>query len=469
MIATAAVDQARPGLARGVRLGLRARVTVGFGLLALALSAGLAGASWFLVSGYLLEQKEAVSVVQTSLSVEALELALSSDPGDIPASIDATPVNDRTSALLDYQGSWYTSSLTAGPHVLPTELVAMVGHGSAATQRILMGGQPYLVVGTPMATRGDSYYELFSLAELDRTDRTLSVVLVLAACVAAGLGLLLGRLASGRVLRPLAELNSAAAGVARGDLSIRLAAEQDPDVGELAASFNRTTAALERRVAADARFAADVSHELRTPLTTMLNSMAVLENREAELPESVLGPLHTLSDELQRFRRLVVDLLEISRDDVPARAEDMDEVAIGDVVRAAADGATGRNVTRVAGDVDGLRVPGDKRRLERIIVDLVENAELHGGGCERVDVRRGASHVLVTVDDAGPGIPAGNRDRVFERFAREPGSASDGSGLGLAIVSRHVRWHGGDVSLGERPGGGTRIVVRLPLRRQVTA
>jgi signal transduction histidine kinase len=452
---------------RRLRVGLRSRVTIAFGLLALTMSAGLASLVGLLVTHYLLQQKDSSAVFQTSLSAETLRLALQFDHTDIPADLDATPSNDRTSSLLDYSGSWYTTSLKAGPTVLPAQLVSLVGGGTAATQRILIGGQPLLVVGTPIGARGDAYYELFSLTELDRTDRTLTDVLAAAALLIALVGLLLGRLASGRVLRPLAELTQAASNVARGNLDVRLDAEDDPDIGELAQSFNQTTEALQRRVAADARFAGDVSHELRTPLTTMLNSLALLQNRRDELPPAVSEPLDLLAEEMQRFRRLVVDLIEISRDESGPRADEgaYDSVLIADLVRAAADRAAGRPVTVVFDGAADLRVRVDKRRLERVVVDLVENAEAHGGGCVGVGVSREDGQVRITVDDAGPGVPPGRRDRVFERFARDPAAATGGVGLGLAIVQRHVQWHGGRVDVADRPGGGARFVVRLPILR----
>src|SRR5690606_35541412 len=105
---------------------------------------------------------------------------------------------------------------------LPQELVDLVGAGTSATQRIAVAGTPYLAVGTPLDRRGDAYYELFSLAELDRTYRVLSITLVAAALGTGALGLVVGRFASGRVLRPLAGLTDAASAVAHGDLDARL-------------------------------------------------------------------------------------------------------------------------------------------------------------------------------------------------------------------------------------------------------
>jgi two-component system sensor histidine kinase MtrB len=224
---------------------------------------------------------------------------------------------------------------------------------------------------------------------------------------------------------------------------------------------------LEQWVAADARFAADISHELRTPLMTMLNSMELIHNHRDELPAAVREPVELLGEDLERFRRLVVDLLEISRDDEGDEGS-RGTVRIADLIRAAADTAAGRPVTEVSTDATALSLKADKRRLERVVANLVENAEGHGGGCERVSVAAGGLGVIIQFDDAGPGVPIADRDQIFERFRRGGSGgrpAQDrGIGLGLSIVARHVAWHNGTIRVEDRPGGGARFVLELPAK-----
>jgi signal transduction histidine kinase len=250
--------------------------------------------------------------------------------------------------------------------------------------------------------------------------------------------------------------------VAAGDLDARMPLTRDPDLAELASSFNTTADALQRRVRADARFAADVSHELRTPVTTMVNSMQLITSLGEQLPPQLEEPVRLLAGDLERFRRLVVDLLEISRDDSSDDGSTREPVRIAELVRRAADSAAGRPITVVGTAAAGTVSNVDKRRLERAVANLVDNAERHGGGCESVAVEAVNGSVSIVVDDAGPGVPAQQRARIFDRFARSPGASADGAGLGLAIVARHVRWHGGDVEVQDRPGGGARFVVRVP-------
>ncbi|MCA1836316.1 MAG: ATP-binding protein, partial [Actinobacteria bacterium] len=141
----------------------------------------------------------------------------------------------------------------------------------------------------------------------------------------------------------------------------------------------------------------------------------------------------------------------------------LETVELGTLVRSVA--ASRPDDVPIKVDQPPPLVLADRRRLDRVVVNLLDNAERHGGGPVRVAVLRRDGCVRLEVDDAGPGVPAHLRDRVFERFAR--GAASDrrddgGTGLGLAVVAQHVRAHGGTVWVEDRPCGGARFVVELP-------
>jgi signal transduction histidine kinase len=275
------------------------------------------------------------------------------------------------------------------------------------------------------------------------------------------LGASVGLWASRRVLRPLTELTAAAGRIARGDLSTRLPLRDDPDLGPIAAAFNETAGDLQARVERDARFASDVSHELRSPVTTMAAAMEVLVRRRDEVSPAARHAIDLLDTDLRRFRRLVGDLLEISRVDQGAFRLSAERLDLGELTaNVVARSAPVR--VEVAGPVPVL---GDRRRLEQAVSNLVENAERHGRGLVRVAVVRAGGRVRLEVDDAGPGVPAADRERIFERFARvsdrERHVDDTGSGLGLALVDQHVRLHSGRVWVEDRPGGGSRFVVEL--------
>lgn len=464
------------------RFSLRGRVMLAYGLLALGLSTALALVTWGVVSDYLTEQRESSAVIETADNAAALHYGLFGAPQPChPAReraecgsptpnqdvsvmdlLNTLPSTDSAASLVYFDDRWW--SVTGKPEDLPPDLIATVRAGGTAHRRINVSGQQVLAVGVPMTRPGEAFFEWHPLDKLDNTLRTLKITLIVAALVTAIIGLAVGRLASTLALRPLAELTRVADAVARGKLDARLQAENDRDLGGLARSFNQTAADLERRVAADARFAGDVSHELRTPLMTMLNSMQLIQNHRSELPAPVREPVELLGYDLDRFRRLVIDLLEISRDDGGDQGS-REIVRIADLVRAAADATAGREVTTVAPEAEGLILQADKRRLERVIANLVENAEDHAGGCKGVGVEAGGLGVIITVDDAGPGIAAEDRTRIFERFGRgETSGRGRGVGLGLAIVARHVQWHQGTIRIEDRPGGGARFTVELPAK-----
>jgi signal transduction histidine kinase len=439
-------------------------VTIAFGLMALALSTVLAMTTWVLVTHDLLSQRQAAARVETNANAQVLATGLASKGLPVATAMDKLTNIAGSALLVTYHGRWYSTVLARDPSLLPGQLRAKVREGSVAQQVTLVDGDKYLIVGVPLPHADDALFELFPLGDLDHTYHVLAITLVAVAAGTSLVGLMAGRYASRRAFRPLRKVTRTAEAFAQGDLEARLEAEHDPDLAGLARSFNRTADAFAKRVAADARFAADVSHELRTPLTTLLNSAELLSRRRAELPERLREPLDLLVSDLDRFRVLVIDLIEISRDYTFGEHE-TERVRIADLAARAADAAAGRKVTVVEAAAEQVQIAADKRRLERVVTNLVQNAEHHGKGCVEARVALDGGLVRLTVDDAGPGIAERDRDRVFERFARRDGSgAARGVGLGLAIVRQHVLWHGGSVHVEDRPGGGARFVVELPVR-----
>jgi signal transduction histidine kinase len=230
--------------------------------------------------------------------------------------------------------------------------------------------------------------------------------------------------------------------------------------------------ALQGRIERDARFASDVSHELRSPLTTLATTVGVLASRRDELPERSRAALDLLTADVDRFQRLVEDLLEISRYDAGVADLHLEDVSLTELVTRAVASVDGPPVELGPGArQDGLPIAADKRRMTQVIKNLVENAARYGGGATRVIVDAGHYVARVAVDDEGPGVAPEERDAIFERFFR--GSAAgqrrgggQGSGLGLSLVTEHVRLHGGRVWVEDNPVGvGARFVVEIPLVR----
>ena len=441
---------------------MRRRVTVAFGLLSLVLSLVLSAVAWALVTRSVLSEARAASLAATSVDAGQLEARMAAQGSSAAVALEDLPRTRAVAALANVGERWYASDPTLGPTTLPTELRRAVDAQHVATQRVEVDGTLYLLVGMPVPGRDGTFFELYPMSGPEQAGRALLLGLAAGTVVTVLLGVGLGRVASRVALRPLERLNAAAAAVASGRIGVRLDDADDPDLAALTESFNRTAADLDRRVVADAHFATDVSHELRTPLTTMLNSMQVILHRRGGLPEELDEPVALLAEELTRFRHLVTDLLEIARYEAGDELV-LDAVRLGDLVRRAADEEAGRAVTHLGPGADDLVLDVDKRRLERVVANLVRNAEVHGGGCTEVRVERDGDRARILVDDAGPGIPQEQAQRIFDRFTRGQGTSSSGVGLGLAIVLRHVALHGGDVCVVPGPEGGARFVVDLPL------
>ncbi len=444
------------------RLSLRWRVAIAFGLGSLMITGVLAVLTWNLASGYMVRQREAGAVAQSQVNVRLVEGALRSDPTGLKDLLRGLATDSGTTVLLQQPGGWLTSGRQIDPMRLPHPLLDLASHGMPAHQRLVVDGDPVLAVAWPVGTV--VYVQLFPLTSLDQAFRFLSAVLTIGVLAAALLGVVLGHWASRRALRPLTELTAAASRVAAGDLAARLSERPDPDLMALARTFNATADALERRVRQDARFAADVSHELRSPLTTMANAAAVLARRRDELTGTAARALDLLLSEVARFQRMVVDLMDISRDRLVDR-EDDELVDLGELVCNVAAVAPTPTPAPDVSEPAPL-VQGDRRRLDRVVANLVENAERYGGGPIRIAVLRREDQARIEVDDAGPGVPEEHRRQVFERFSRGGLAGSrggdGGSGLGLALVAQHVERHGGRVWVEDRPGGGARFVVEVP-------
>ncbi len=461
------------------RLGLRARVTTAFALGALALSSVLAGIGYVAVRTSIVNQQLASMRHQALANAVLLRGELRVPTAYIPALITTLDSGPNTDSLIYSTSHWYPSAATVSPRQMPTAFRARVLAGSPAWQLIGSAGVAQLVVGVPIHAESASrsvnaaYFEIFDLSDLTKTLHALLAALTIAALITTVAGAVLGRWAAARTLRPLRETTQAALAIAGGRLNTRLESSYFADLAPFASAFNQMVDQLQERIEREARFTSDVNHELRSPLTTLANSLSVLEARRDELPPRALQALDLLGAEVRRFRRLVDELLEISRFDAKPGDISRDEVTVGSLVEHTVQ-ATGTDVPiRFAPGVASQHILVDKRRFERIFANLFENAQRYAGGVTLLAIEDHGDSVRFLVEDAGPGIALEERERIFERFSR--GSTGrrrglgDGTGLGLAIVAQHVSQHGGRVWVEDRLGGGSRFVVELPAWSEVVA
>ncbi|MEV6717374.1 HAMP domain-containing sensor histidine kinase [Lentzea sp. NPDC051208] len=451
---------------RRPRLSLRWRLAAAFGLGSFLLSSVLAMATWNLSSGYLLRQREQSAVQQAEVNANVIDEELRRGGEGLDKLLTGLTTGPDSTILLYRPHELRSSGRQVDPSVLPPRLLELAHSGIAARQRLVVDGVPVIAVTLPITTGDVHYVELSPTLQLDRTFRFLSAVLIAGTVISGVLGVALGGWAGRRALRPLTELTAVAHRVAGGDLRSRMPERADPDLAPLARTFNKTADELERRALRDARFAGDVSHELRSPLTTMLNAAEVLRRRREEIPGTAGRATDLLTSEVDRFARMVVDLLEISRLDQQEDDRALEPVDLGGLVRNVLATRSDAVVPEVEVDSTAPLVIADRRRLDRVVNNLLDNAERHAGGAVRVAVLRNDRKVRLEIDDSGPGVPAELRERIFERFARgaQAGSrgADSGSGLGLALVAEHVRRHDGRAWVQDRPGGGARFVVEIP-------
>lgn len=298
------------------------------------------------------------------------------------------------------------------------------------------------------------------LTEVNSVLARMRWILLVIGLAGAGLAAALGLGVAQAALGPARRLTDAAEEIAATqDLSRRVEAEREDELGRLGAAFNTMLAALERSVDAQRRLVADASHELRTPLTSLRTNVELL-GREGELPaEERSRVLADVDSELEELSRLVADVVDLARDGEPEHyLEDvrLDQL-VGDAVERARRRAPG---IAFEAALEETIVRGAPERLHRAVTNVLDNAAKWSPAGGSVEVRVAGGEV--SVRDHGPGIPESDLPHVFDRFYRSPSARGlPGSGLGLAIVRQVVESHGGRVAVERADGGGTVVRLRL--------
>lgn len=446
--------------------GLRGRIALGFAVGSLLVSLVLVVTTFLLARNYLLDQRERSLTRQAFADANALRSSLATAGVEIGNALSELVPQGGSDVVVRSGERWYSTGLDVGARDVPPELQEVVSSGSAARLRTSSPQGPQLIVGVAVPGVDLEFYEVTRLSELQSALHTLATVLGVSAVTATAAGAAFGTWASRRAVQPLDQVAGAATRIAGGDLTIRLPPSEDPDLVAIVGSFNSMVDALAARIERDARFVGDVSHELRSPLTTLVTSVDLLTARREELSPRSRQALALIEDELARFRRTLDDLLELARLDSGRAAGDGAPVSMSALVREVL-ARTGRSPSLLeADDDDRTAVHADKGRLERAVSNLLDNADRHAGGARGVRVERADGSVVVSVEDAGPGVPLADRERVFERFARGTHAARGslpGAGLGLAIVAETAAQEGGAAWCAASSHGGARFSMSLPV------
>jgi len=392
--------------------------------------------------------------------------------GQRTVNITATIPPDLMKAVKNEQiGSRFDNGKPATPWSEPTVLTYGPGYGASG---------PALAVGEPLG----QYYQLYYVFPFTQQQSFLLLIQRVLVGVGLALVVLLAAIASlvtRWVVLPVRHAAQAARRVSAGHLEERMQVLGVDDLAALATSFNEMAASLQAKLreledlsSVQRQFVSDVSHELRAPLTTIRMAADLLFESRQELDPAGGRSVELLQSQLERFETMVVDLLEISRYDARAATLEADLVDVCDLVRRSADDAqqlAERKGSRIEFrlPVNGCFAEVDRRRVERILRNILVNAVEHGDGKDVVVTAAiDSAAVAVSVRDYGVGLRAGDQQRVFERFWRaDPARArtTGGTGLGLAISLEDARLHGGWLQAWGEQGKGS--VFRLTLPRVV--
>ncbi|CUS04908.2 putative Histidine kinase [Candidatus Promineifilum breve] len=297
--------------------------------------------------------------------------------------------------------------------------------------------------------------------------------LVYAGGLALLLALLLALIIARSVARPLGTMAGAAEAIARGDYDQRVPPQGPDEVQRVAGSFNSMAAQVKATQQAQRDFVANVSHDLKTPLTAISGWSQALLDGAAEAPDERQRAAETIYNEAGRMERMVNELLDLARMEsgqlqLKMRPVDLSQL-LTDVHHSQLPRARAKDIELTLDAAIPLPTMGDPDRLTQIFTNLADNALAYtpAGGRVHLATRVAGGSVEGIVTDSGPGIPAEELPRVFERFyrlekSRARGENGRGSGLGLAIVYELVTAHGGQISVSSEVGRGSAFIVRLP-------
>jgi two-component system sensor histidine kinase MprB len=442
------------------RLSLIAAASVGIAVLL-----AVAGA-------YIVVRHQLRAQVDGSLWAQEQEVAHTGHVGAAPPGIPASAGGPAQYVQLVYPGGAHTGlgglTLPVNTHVLRVSNQ----QGTAFISDVWVGANHLRMLTMPVLATDQQVPAALELARpLNSADNILSdlrLVLTLLLLGGVALAAILGRMASRRVLAPLAEVADVAQEIGEtDDLTKRLKVHADDEVGQLATNFNSmldrletSRDALDESVRAQRQLVADASHELRTPVTSLRTNIEVLLVGGELDPEDRRRLLADVVEQSEELTALVGDLIELARGDQPG--PETDDVRL--------DGVAAESLARARRNAPGIHfdatlaptvVDGVPERLARAINNLLDNAARHSPAGGTVELQVGPNGVEVR--DHGTGVDPDDLPYVFDRFFRGTNSRGlQGSGLGLSIVRQVAEQHGGSASVTNAVDGGAIFTLHLP-------
>jgi signal transduction histidine kinase len=402
-----------------------------------------------------------VDNVQTAADLRARDVVASLEGGATPSSLAVAGEEKSLIQVLDPAGAVIASS----QNIEGEPRIASLQPGQARTLEGLpiSDHAPYRAVARRTSDGRFTVIVAESLGPAEDTTAVVSRVLF------AGLPILLLLVAGttwmvvGRALRPVERIRAQVAGISAQELGRRVPEPTGEDeIAQLARTMNAMLARLEGARDRQQRFVSDASHELRSPIATIRHQLEVALAHPERVNIDELGS--DLLAEDVRMAEVVEDLLLLARADedilrVDRHPVDLDDLLLAEAARLRQRGTVTVDTTAVSAG----RVLGDWSQLARLVRNLVDNAERHAASTVRLGLDVRSAKAILTVADDGAGVPASERERIFERFTRLDEARdrdSGGAGLGLAIVAEVARAHGGSARV--EGDTGAQFVVTLP-------
>ena len=382
--------------------------------------------------------------------------------------LPASPLGERAgyAQVVGADGSIQRPPRAYGVELAAGARVRAVARGAAAPYfaDAELGGTPVRVYVSHFGP-GHALQSAVSLTDVRATTRRLAWILALVGLAGVGLAAVVGRVLGDAAMRPVRRLARDVRYVAATqDLSLRVPELGGDELGFLGRSFNAMLAALADARRAQRQLVADASHELRTPLTTVSANVELLA-RDVTLPVAERQQLREdLASQFQELTGLVGDLVELAREQAPAAELECFDLAelVAETVHGARAHFPG---IAFALELAPAPVRADRARLRRAVANLLDNAGRWSPPGGTVEVRLDGGELVVA--DEGPGIGAGDRAHVFDRFYRAPEARGlPGSGLGLAIVRQVAEMHGGSAWVAPHAGRGAEVHLRIPALRR---
>jgi len=358
-----------------------------------------------------------------------------------------------------------------------TAAIAARVAGRRALDRVSDGVIEYAPLMTPLPDMdGQPVGQLWILRSFEAASqriRKLQRNIVLLWLFAVAVGLALTYLLARKIIRPVEDLDRAAAEVARQNYSFRVPVESEDELGRLARTFNNMCDSIRdareelirrERITTIGRLSSSIVHDLRNPLAAIYGGAEMLVDAQLS-PEQMKRLAGNIYRSSRRIQELLQDLLKVSK----GKVERTEVCKLREIASAACESlhaAAETQKVKLENDVpENIELPLERDRMERVFVNLVDNAldVMPDGGTIRISAEEDSASVVVSVVDTGPGIAPEILHRLFEPFATA--RKKNGLGLGLALSRQTVLDHGGDMWADSRDGGGASFHVRLPVAR----